>query len=128
MRISRQNKILELIETHEIETQDKLAAMLRDEGFEVPYLVSLSNSPAVLMDMMCFVRDKTRRVRDEVPLSMNLVDKRLKKLVRAFLDMKDEDEEGFTYNTRATLDLEFLDEADRETEEWLTLWREVKGA
>ncbi|MDO4392801.1 MAG: arginine repressor [Bacillota bacterium] len=35
MRISRQNKILELIETHEIETQDKLASMLREYGYEV---------------------------------------------------------------------------------------------
>ncbi len=35
MRISRQNKILELIENNEIETQDKLASMLRDYGFEV---------------------------------------------------------------------------------------------
>ena len=35
MRISRQNKILELIDKYEIETQDKLASMLRDEGFEV---------------------------------------------------------------------------------------------
>lgn len=35
MRISRQNKILELIEKFEIETQDKLAAMLRDYGYDV---------------------------------------------------------------------------------------------
>ncbi|MGN0694434.1 MAG: arginine repressor [Lentihominibacter sp.] len=35
MRISRQNKILELISQHEIETQDKLAAMLKDYGYEV---------------------------------------------------------------------------------------------
>ena len=35
MRISRQNKILELIEKYEIETQDKLAAMLRDYGYDV---------------------------------------------------------------------------------------------
>ena len=35
MRISRQNKILELIENHEIETQDKLASMLREYGYEV---------------------------------------------------------------------------------------------
>ena len=35
MRISRQNKILELIEQYEIETQDKLASMLRDYGYEV---------------------------------------------------------------------------------------------
>jgi len=35
MRYSRQNKILELIANNEIETQDKLAAMLREEGFEV---------------------------------------------------------------------------------------------
>ena len=35
MRISRQNKILELIEKYEIETQDKLAAMLREYGYEV---------------------------------------------------------------------------------------------
>ncbi len=35
MRYSRQNKILELIKNNEIETQDKLASMLRDEGFEV---------------------------------------------------------------------------------------------
>jgi len=35
MRYSRQNKILELIKSNEIETQDKLAALLRDEGFEV---------------------------------------------------------------------------------------------
>lgn len=35
MRISRQNKILELIEKYEIETQDKLAALLREYGYEV---------------------------------------------------------------------------------------------
>lgn len=33
MRISRQNKILELIENYEIETQDKLVAMLKDSGY-----------------------------------------------------------------------------------------------
>ncbi len=32
MRYSRQNKILELIANNEIETQDKLAAMLKAEG------------------------------------------------------------------------------------------------
>ena len=35
MRISRQNKILELIEKHEIETQDKLVTLLRDYGYDV---------------------------------------------------------------------------------------------
>ena len=35
MRYSRQNKILELIATNEIETQDKLASLLKEEGFEV---------------------------------------------------------------------------------------------
>ena len=35
MRYPRQNKILELISNNEIETQEKLASMLKDEGFEV---------------------------------------------------------------------------------------------
>ncbi len=35
MRYSRQNKILELIANNEIETQDKLAALLKGEGFDV---------------------------------------------------------------------------------------------
>ena len=35
MRISRQNKILELIEKYEIETQEKLLSMLREFGYEV---------------------------------------------------------------------------------------------
>ena len=35
MRYSRQNKILDLIANNEIETQEKLASMLRDEGFNV---------------------------------------------------------------------------------------------
>ena len=35
MRISRQNKILELIENYEIDTQDKLVAMLREHGYDV---------------------------------------------------------------------------------------------
>ncbi len=35
MRIPRQNKILELIENYEIETQDKLASMLKSFGYEV---------------------------------------------------------------------------------------------
>lgn len=35
MRISRQNKILELIENNEIETQDRLVSMLRDFGYDV---------------------------------------------------------------------------------------------
>ena len=34
MRISRQNKILELIETYEIETQDKLVSMLKEHGYD----------------------------------------------------------------------------------------------
>ncbi len=35
MRYSRQNKILELISTYEIETQEKLAALLKDSGIDV---------------------------------------------------------------------------------------------
>jgi len=35
MRYSRQNKILDLIGNHEIDTQEKLAAMLRANGFDV---------------------------------------------------------------------------------------------
>lgn len=35
MRYSRQNAILELINTHEIETQEKLASMLKERGFDV---------------------------------------------------------------------------------------------
>ncbi|MDD7511757.1 MAG: arginine repressor [Peptostreptococcaceae bacterium] len=35
MRYPRQNKILELISNQEIETQEKLAAMLKNEGFDV---------------------------------------------------------------------------------------------
>ena len=35
MRYSRQNKILELIENNEIETQEKLASMLKESGYEV---------------------------------------------------------------------------------------------
>lgn len=34
MRISRQNKILELIDKYEIETQDKLVSMLKDNGYD----------------------------------------------------------------------------------------------
>lgn len=35
MRISRQNKILELIGEYEIETQDKLSSLLKEHGYEV---------------------------------------------------------------------------------------------
>lgn len=35
MRYSRQNKVLELIEAYEIETQEKLCQMLRDAGYDV---------------------------------------------------------------------------------------------
>ena len=35
MRYSRQNKIIELINTYEIDTQEKLASLLRESGFEV---------------------------------------------------------------------------------------------
>jgi transcriptional regulator of arginine metabolism len=35
MRYSRQNKVLELIQTNEIETQEKLCQLLRDSGFDV---------------------------------------------------------------------------------------------
>ena len=35
MRISRQNKILELIENNEIETQDKLVSLLKEHGYDV---------------------------------------------------------------------------------------------
>lgn len=35
MRYSRQNRIIELIKENEIDTQEKLASMLRDDGYEV---------------------------------------------------------------------------------------------
>ena len=35
MRYPRHNKILELIEDHEIETQEKLVSMLKESGYEV---------------------------------------------------------------------------------------------
>lgn len=35
MRYARQNKILKLIENNEIETQEKLSSMLRENGFDV---------------------------------------------------------------------------------------------
>ena len=35
MRYSRQNKIIEIISNNEVDTQEKLAAMLRESGFEV---------------------------------------------------------------------------------------------
>ena len=35
MRYSRQNKILDLISTHEIDTQENLAALLKANGFDV---------------------------------------------------------------------------------------------
>jgi transcriptional regulator of arginine metabolism len=35
MRYSRHNKILEIINEHEIDTQEKLAEMLKNSGFEV---------------------------------------------------------------------------------------------
>lgn len=35
MRYSRQNKIIELINTYEIDTQERLASLLRESGFEV---------------------------------------------------------------------------------------------
>jgi transcriptional regulator of arginine metabolism len=35
MRLSRQNKILEIIKTNEVETQDQLLQLLRDAGYTV---------------------------------------------------------------------------------------------
>ncbi len=35
MRYSRQNKILEIISNNEVETQEKLASLLKNEGFDV---------------------------------------------------------------------------------------------
>ncbi|MBQ4651030.1 MAG: arginine repressor [Firmicutes bacterium] len=35
MRYSRQNKIVEIINNNEVDTQEKLAALLRESGFEV---------------------------------------------------------------------------------------------
>ncbi len=35
MRYSRQNKILDIINTHEVETQERLVALLRKSGYKV---------------------------------------------------------------------------------------------
>ena len=35
MRLSRQNKILEIIKTNDVETQDQLLSLLRDAGYSV---------------------------------------------------------------------------------------------
>ena len=35
MRYSRQNKIIEIITNNEVDTQEKLASLLKESGFEV---------------------------------------------------------------------------------------------
>ncbi len=98
----------------------------KDEGsLSIPYLATLTQSPTVLNDMMCFVKEKTMRLRDDVPLSMNLVDKKLKKIVSVFLDIK-EDDEAFIHSKRAVIDLSFLEEAEDEVKNQILLWEELR--
>ena len=37
MKLKRHEKIIELIEQYDIETQDELAELLRKEGFDIPF-------------------------------------------------------------------------------------------
>ena len=95
------------------------------KSLAIPYLASLKPSPVVLSDMMCFVREQTLRVRDDVPISMNIVDKKLKQIVSVLLGVENDDE-IFIHSKRAVIDLSYLNDADEEIRDRLSLWDEIK--
>ena len=95
------------------------------EDMEIPYMAALNKDPLAMIEMMRFVREKTARFQDAARLSMNLVDGRLKDLVKTLLDMDEDDEDGFVHNRMAYLSLGFLDETVQKAELTLTLWDEL---
>ena len=95
------------------------------EDMEIPYMAALNKDPLAMIEMMRFVREKTARFQDAARLSMNLVDGRLKDLVKTLLDMDEDDEDGFVHNRMAYLSLDFLEETVQKTELTLTLWEEL---
>ena len=96
----------------------------RSEEVEIALMASFANNAAALMDMMSFSAEKLRRFSEDTKMKINIVDERVKKLLKNLLGMEADDEAGFTKSERLTMELSYLDEARNEAERLLVLWNE----
>lgn len=80
MRYDRQEKIIELIKSNDIETQEKLASMLRKEGFRVTQ-ATVSRDIREL-NLVKVIGKSGRSCYAEAPGSGHQVNERFKKILR----------------------------------------------
>ncbi|MCR5278361.1 MAG: hypothetical protein K6E19_02860 [Lachnospiraceae bacterium] len=109
----------------EDDTPKAVLLLQRDgEALTIPYMVSLSSNPVAIMDMICFVKENSRKYSEDAPIYMDMVEPRLSNLIRGLLDIEPGDNDGFVYNQMVTLDLTYIDER---MEEAMTLIRNWKS-
>ncbi len=95
------------------------------ESLTIPYMVSISTNSLAIMDMICFVKENTKKYSEDATIYMNLVEPRLTKLVKGLLDMGPGEDDGFTFNRMVTLDLSYIDERRREAMDLIMAWKNL---
>ncbi|MCR5099223.1 MAG: hypothetical protein K6B14_09775 [Lachnospiraceae bacterium] len=95
------------------------------EDLNISYMASISKSPTVISDMISFSIDKVRRFGEDTRVTVSIVEPRIKTLLKGLLSMEPEDDYGFTYSQRVTLNLGFLDEVEAFTTLLIETWEKI---
>ena len=96
----------------------------KDEGIEISFMASLSKKPTAIPDMIMFSLEKFQRFGEDTLVTVNIVEPKIKTLLKSLLSMAPEDDYGFTYSERITLDLSFLDVAEESAKNMIDTWKD----
>ena len=95
----------------------------RGEGIEIPIMASFSMNSSAITDMMFFSIDKFRRFSEDTPVTVYIVEPRVKTMIKTLLSMNKDDNYGFMESERITLDLYFLDKTEEEAKQTVDVWK-----
>ncbi len=97
----------------------------KGEELEITFMVSLTKNPSAVLDMLLFAVEHFRRFGEDTPVTIHIVEPKVKALIKRLLSMEDDDEYGFTYSQRITMDLNFLDETAEGTNNMIDIWKSL---
>ena len=94
-----------------------------EEKIVISLLASFASNVAAIMDMMCFCAERSERFDSGTKVTAALVDERMESVIRKLLSV--EDDEGFEQSERVSLDLSYLEIAEREAQRMIELWKSL---
>ena len=97
-----------------------------NEDIEVSFLVSLTDNSAAIPDMIHYSVEKFKRFGEDTAVSINVIEPKIKAIVKNLLSMDKNDESGFIGSERITLDLSFLDEAEADARMMMETWKKYE--